>query len=57
MGYPSLPDQRSIFQIAKLIDFGSVDISLTENGAMYPQASVCGLYIPYEEAEYFSVKH
>ena len=57
VGYPSLPDQRSIFQIAKLIDFGSVGISLTENGAMYPQASVCGLYIPYEEAEYFSVKH
>ena len=57
VGYPSLPDQRSIFQIAKLIDFGSVGINLTENGAMYPQASVCGLYIPYEEAEYFSVKH
>lgn len=56
VGYPSLPDQKSIFTLAKLIDFDSVGISLTENGAMYPQASVCGLYISHPEASYFSVK-
>ena len=52
VGYPSLPDQRLIFQLAKMIDFSSIGISLTENGAMYPQASVCGLYISHPKAKY-----
>ena len=56
VGYPSLPDQKTIFLLARMIDFEAIGISLTENGAMYPQASVSGLYIPYPEAEYFSVK-
>lgn len=55
VGYPSLPDQRLIFQLGKMIDFSAIGISLTENGAMYPQASVCGLYISHPEAVYFSV--
>lgn len=57
IGYPSLPEQKSIFQVAKMIDFSSVGISLTENGAMYPQASVSGLYISHPEVDYFSVKN
>ena len=56
VGYPSLPEQKTIFLLARMIDFEAVGISLTENGAMYPQASVSGLYIPYPDAEYFSVK-
>ncbi|MCR5395585.1 MAG: methionine synthase [Bacteroidales bacterium] len=56
VGYPALPDQHSIFLIDKLVDFKSVGISLTENGAMYPQASVSGLYFAYPDAQYFSVK-
>ena len=56
VGYPSLPDQKTIFLLARMIDFEAVGIRLTENGAMYPQASVSGLYIPYPDAEYFSVK-
>ncbi len=52
IGYPALPDQRQIFQLAKLIDFQAIGITLTENGAMYPQASVCGLYISNPEAQY-----
>ena len=55
IGYSSLPDQRSIFILAEAIDFGRIGISLTENGAMYPQASVCGLYIGNPQAEYFPV--
>ena len=55
VGYPSLPDQKSIFLLARMIDFGAIGISLTENGAMYPQASVSGLYIPCPEAEYFKI--
>lgn len=53
VGYSSLPDQSQIFQIAKLLDFTSIGIRLTENGAMFPQSSVCGLYIANPEAKYF----
>jgi len=56
VGYPSLPDQKSIFLLERLVDMKSIGIRLTENGAMYPQASVCGLYIAYNQAEYFEVK-
>ncbi|MCF0198398.1 MAG: B12-binding domain-containing protein, partial [Bacteroidaceae bacterium] len=55
VGYPSLPDQRSIFQLAQLIDFAAVGITLTENGAMYPQSSVSGLYISHPESTYFTL--
>ena len=55
VGYPSLPDQKTIFRLAELLDFGAIGISLTENGAMYPQASVCGLYLASPHARYFMV--
>ena len=55
IGYPSLPEQKNIFLLAEMIDFDAVGIRLTENGAMYPQASVCGLYIANPQAEYFSL--
>ena len=56
VGYPSLPDQPAIFPLAELLGVGEIGISLTENGAMYPQASVCGLYIASRHARYFVVK-
>ncbi|MGN0235786.1 MAG: homocysteine S-methyltransferase family protein [Paludibacteraceae bacterium] len=52
VGYPSLPQQQLIFQLAEYLDFPSLGISLTENGAMYPQSSVAGLCILHPEAEY-----
>lgn len=52
VGYPLLPDQRQIFRMAKLIDYTSIGITLTENGAMYPQSSVSGLYIGHPQATY-----
>lgn len=55
VGYPSLPDLRLIFPISSLLDFKALNISLTENGAMYPQSSICGLYLSNEEARYFAV--
>jgi 5-methyltetrahydrofolate--homocysteine methyltransferase len=55
VGYPVLPDQAEIFHLAQLIDFDAIGIRLTENGAMYPQASVAGLYIAHPEARYFNV--
>lgn len=56
VGYPVLPNIKEIFNLAKLIDYKSIGISLTENGAMYPQASVSGLYISHPEIDYFQVK-
>lgn len=55
VGYPSLPDQSINFLLDELLDMSQVGISLTENGAMYPHASVCGLIFAHPAAEYFAV--
>ena len=55
IGYPSLPDIKEIFTFRKLVDFDAIGIRLTENGAMYPQSSVCGLYISNPQSQYFIV--
>ncbi len=55
VGYPSLPDQKTIFSLSKLVHFDKLGITLTENGAMYPQASVCGIYIANKKAKYFVI--
>ena len=52
VGYPSLPEQQLIFQLAEYIDFQALGITLTENGAMYPQSSVAGLCILNPDAKY-----
>lgn len=56
VGYPSLPKQRTIFPLAELLDVDQIGILLTENGAMYPQSSVCGIYLASPHARYFVVK-
>lgn len=55
IGYPILPDQKNIFKVAEIINLGSIGISLTENGAMFPQSSICGLLISHPEIEYFNI--
>ncbi len=55
VGYPSLPDQSINFILDKILDYKSIGISLTENGAMYPHASISGLMISHPAAKYFSV--
>ena len=55
VGYPSLPDQSVNFLLDELLDMKQIGISLTENGAMYPHASVCGLMFAHPVSEYFSV--
>lgn len=56
VGYPSLPDQHLIFPISSLMDFPSLGITLTENGAMLPQSSTCGLYLASPHARYFNIE-
>lgn len=55
IGYPVIPEQKTIFTLSEMVDFKQIGITLTENGAMYPQSSVCGLLISNPEAEYFEV--
>ncbi|WP_297678308.1 vitamin B12 dependent-methionine synthase activation domain-containing protein [uncultured Bacteroides sp.] len=55
VGYPSLPDQSVNFLMDKLLHMGQIGISLTENGAMYPHATVCGLMFAHPAARYFAV--
>ena len=55
IGYPSLPDQRLNETLDKLLDMQRIGVRLTENGAMYPTASVSGLYFAHPAAQYFMI--
>ena len=55
VGYPSLPDQSLCFMLSRLLDFKSMGVSLTENGAMIPHASTCGLILSHPATCHFSV--
>jgi len=55
-GYPSQPDHSEkplVFDLLKGQE--ATGITLTESFAMYPAASVCGLYFAHAEAHYFAV--
>lgn len=53
VGYSSLPDQRLIFKIDRLLPLAPLGITLTENGAMHPGSSTCGLIFANQKARYF----
>ena len=57
VGYPSLPDHSLFFDWDRALDFSRIGITLTENGAMMPNASVAGLYIAHPDARYFHIGH
>jgi 5-methyltetrahydrofolate--homocysteine methyltransferase len=55
-GYPACPDhteKRTLFDL--LSAERNAHIALTENFAMYPAASVSGLYFAHPESRYFAV--
>lgn len=55
-GYPAQPDhteKKIIFDLLEVEKYTS--IKLTESMAMYPAASVSGLYFAHKEAKYFNV--
>ena len=55
-GYPAQPDHTEKPIIFSLLDAEkNTGIKLTESMAMYPAASVSGLYISHPEAKYFTV--
>lgn len=55
VGYPSLPDQSVNFILDELLNMTQIGITLTENGAMYPHSSVCGLMFSHPRSHYFAV--
>lgn len=55
IGYPSLPDQAIVFDFDKILDYSSAGISLTENGALSPQATTTGMLLASPDARYFAV--
>ena len=55
-GYPAQPDHTEKIIIFDLLEAEkNTSIRLTENLAMYPAASVSGLYFAHPEAKYFNV--
>ncbi len=55
-GYPACPDhteKRILFDLLEVED--ATGITLTENFAMLPAASICGLYFAHKESRYFAV--
>jgi len=55
-GYPACPDHTQKPMIWDLLDVeAKTGIKLTESCAMWPAASVSGLYFSHPDAKYFSV--
>ena len=55
-GYPTQPDHTEKLAMWKLMDVErETGISLTDSLAMYPAASVSGLYFAHKESSYFSL--
>ncbi len=56
VGYPSIPDQTINFLLNKeLLHSEEIGVELTDNGIMFPNASVSGIIIGNPEAKYFTV--
>ena len=54
-GYPACPDHSEKFRLFSILDAGKQGLTLTEHAAMYPAASVSGLYLSHPEARYFNI--
>jgi 5-methyltetrahydrofolate--homocysteine methyltransferase len=54
-GYPACPDHSEKFKLFDLLEAERQGITLTEHAAMFPAASVSGLYFSHPQAGYFNV--
>ena len=54
-GYPACPDHTEKRTLFRLLDAEAIGVSLTESCAMWPAASVSGLYFAHPQAAYFMV--
>ncbi|HEY4635994.1 MAG TPA: vitamin B12 dependent-methionine synthase activation domain-containing protein, partial [Rhodospirillales bacterium] len=54
-GYPAQPDHTEKATLFRLLGGERIGVKLTESFAMWPGASVCGLYFGHPESHYFGV--
>ena len=54
-GYPACPDHSAKRTLFALLDAERIGVTLTESCAMFPAASVSGLYIGHPDSFYFGV--
>jgi 5-methyltetrahydrofolate--homocysteine methyltransferase len=54
-GYPGCPDHTEKITLFNLLNAEEAGVTLTENLAMYPAASVSGLYFSHPESRYFGL--
>ena len=52
IGYPSIPDQTLMHELNRLLKMEEIGVSVTENGALEPSATVAGIYINNPDARY-----
>jgi len=55
LGYPACPDHSEKETLFNLLGAEKLGIKLTENFAMWPAASVSGLYFAHPQSKYFNV--
>lgn len=55
IGYSCLPDQSLMSELDKLLDYSSIGVTLTENGALSPSATTSGLMLGNPSAKYFEI--
>ena len=54
-GYPTCPEHTVKGDIFKLLQADRIGMSLTENYAMLPTASIIGFYFAHPDAKYFNI--
>ena len=54
-GYPACPDHAVKAPLFELLQAPAVGMTVTENYAMLPAASVSGFYLAHPDARYFAV--
>ena len=54
-GYPACPDHTEKRTLFRLLDAEAIGLELTESCAMWPAASVSGLYFAHPQAAYFMI--
>ena len=54
-GYPTCPEHTVKGDIFKLLQADKIGMSLTENYAMLPTASIIGFYFAHPDAKYFNI--
>jgi 5-methyltetrahydrofolate--homocysteine methyltransferase len=55
-GYPAQPDHSEKATLFRILDAEArAGVKLTENFAMWPSSSVCGVYLSHPDSRYFGV--